>query len=150
MRTSSLPEGEGAAAFSSPGRRVSFQHLRVLLEGSFHSCFKSKSKAERVEGHLVTAVSMGERGGCISCGPQKFCLIWQFPRGPTITTLCFHFSGPGSIPGRGTKIFASLVHSMANKKEKKKKSLIRTSGLNRWSTKRVSLRAVKLLCVILE
>ena len=51
MRTSSLLRRGGVLLPSSPGRRVSFQYLRVLLEGSFHSCFKSKSKAEGVEGH---------------------------------------------------------------------------------------------------
>ena len=39
--------------------RVGFQQLRVLLVGSFHSHFKSKSKAEGVEGHSWLLQSPG-------------------------------------------------------------------------------------------
>ena len=30
--------------------------------------------------------------------------LWEFPGGPGVRTPCFQCWGPGSIPGRGTKI----------------------------------------------
>ena len=38
-----------------------------------------------------------------------------FPGGPVVKTPCFHCCGPGSIPGRGTKILQASRSSQKNK-----------------------------------
>ena len=35
---------------------------------------------------------------------------WEFPGGPVVRTLCFHYGGLDSIPGRGTKIPQAAGH----------------------------------------
>ena len=42
---------------------------------------------------------------------------WKFPGGPVLRTQHFHCRGPGSIPGRGTKILQAML---CRKKERKK------------------------------
>ena len=51
-------------------------------------------------------------------------LSWDFPGGPVVKTLCFHCSGHGSIPGRGTKIPHDECGQKMEKTETKKKKKI--------------------------
>ena len=43
---------------------------------------------------------------------------WEILGGPEVMTQCFHYKGPGSIPGRGTKI---PQEKLCNHKKKTKK-----------------------------
>ena len=65
VRSSSLLGRSGVLLPLLQAGRVGFQQLRVLLVGSFHSCFKSKSKAEGVEGHswLLQSPRMNDEDG---------------------------------------------------------------------------------------
>ena len=45
--------------------------------------------------------------------------LGEFPDGPVVRTRRFHRQGPGSMPGRGTKIPQSQVHDTKKKKKKK-------------------------------
>ena len=45
----------------------------------------------------------------------------EFPGSPVVRTLHFHCEGPGSIPGRGTKILQS---HMAQPKKKKRVKIL--------------------------
>ena len=44
----------------------------------------------------------------------------EFPGGPVVRTRCFQCNGPGSIPGRGTKIPQAMQRGPKEKKKKKK------------------------------
>ena len=46
---------------------------------------------------------------------------WEFPGGPVVRTWPFHCGGPGSVPGRGTKILQASRCSQEKRKKKKKK-----------------------------
>ena len=41
----------------------------------------------------------------------------EFPRGPVVRTLSFHYSAPGSLPGQGTKILQVSGYSQKKRKE---------------------------------
>ena len=47
-------------------------------------------------------------------------MVWEFPRGPIVRTLCFHWAGDGmgSIPGQGTKILQAALRGQREKKKK--------------------------------
>ena len=47
---------------------------------------------------------------------QKKRNSWEFPRGPVIRTWHFHYCGPGSALGRGTKILQAMWHGQKKKK----------------------------------
>ena len=56
----------------------------------------------REEGEVISVLS---RHIWVTC----FCIfkmeaLWELPGGPVVRTRRFHFRGPGSVPGWGTKI----------------------------------------------
>ena len=123
MRSSSLLGRSWVLLPLLQAGRVGFQQLRVLLVGSFHSCFKSKSKAEGVEGHswLLQSPRTNDEDAFPADHKEEILPNLAVPQGSTISTLCFHIFGPGSIPGRGTKILQALCTAWPKKKKKKKK-----------------------------
>lgn len=49
------------------------------------------------------------------CHLQSKSYNWEFPGSPVIKTLHFHCRGPGTIPGRGTKISKASRHGQKKK-----------------------------------
>ena len=55
------------------------------------------------------------------CSVTKKSTFGEFPSGPGVKTWPFHYEGPGSIPGQGTKILQVLRCGQKTPQNQKKK-----------------------------
>ena len=60
------------------------------------------------------------------CSVTKKSTFGEFPSGPGVKTWPFHYEGPGSIPGQGTKILQVLRCGQKNLQNQKKKKKPKT------------------------